>query len=130
MALYARLKALVLAALRSFRYYTKENLPFFLSKAHQEAFALAVQADIMTSETVKPLLAKANAQAETLSGMVNESAPEPHTTNKKEETKEPEEKEEKKEEAKPEEKKNDAKPDEKKDNEKKDEKKGDKDDKK
>ncbi len=105
-------------------YYTKENLPFFLSKAHQEAFALAVQADIMTSETVKPLLAKANAQAEALGGMVKEPAPEP----KKEEPKESEEKEKKKEEAEPEEKpkeeeaKDDAKPDEKKDENKDDKK--------
>ncbi len=129
-------------------YYTKENLPFFLSKAHQEAFALAVQADILTSDTVKPLLAKANAQAEALSGMVKESTPVPtpeapkESAETKEEPKKDEPKEEKKEEAKSKEKeekpkeekpkgeeeakKDNAKQDKKKDDKKKDDHKKDK----
>lgn len=103
----------------SINYYTKGNMPFFLSKAHQEAHSLAVAADILTSDTVKPLLAKAHAQAEVLEGMVKE--PEPVKEEPKEGAKET--KEEVKEESKEDKKKKEEKPKEAKPDKKKEEKK-------
>jgi large subunit ribosomal protein L10 len=48
------------------RYFTKENIPFLLSKARQEAEALAQEAGIVSPSTVGSLLAKAHAQAKAI----------------------------------------------------------------
>lgn len=56
----------------SMNYYTKDNITLFLSKAHQEARALALNADILTNETIKPLVAKAKSRADVLKGMLKE----------------------------------------------------------
>lgn len=45
---------------------TSDTLPFLLTKAHQEAVSLAMEANISTKETVGNLLAKAKAEAEAL----------------------------------------------------------------
>lgn len=45
---------------------TSETLPLLISKAHQEAVLLALGANILTKETTENLLAKAQAQAEAL----------------------------------------------------------------
>jgi large subunit ribosomal protein L10 len=55
-------------------YYTKDNVPLFLSKAHAEAMALAEEANIITKETVGGILAKGKAQAEELKKHVKEPA--------------------------------------------------------
>jgi large subunit ribosomal protein L10 len=47
-------------------YFTKDNIPLFLSKAHREALSLADAAGIVTKETAPGLLAKAKAQGEAL----------------------------------------------------------------
>jgi large subunit ribosomal protein L10 len=65
-------------------YYTRENIPFFLSRAYKEACSLAEAADVLTGETVKPLLAKARARAETLKGMARREKGEPEKTEEKE----------------------------------------------
>lgn len=50
----------------SINYYTKENIPLFLSKAQRQALALAENAGIILPETVGILLAKAKAQHDAL----------------------------------------------------------------
>lgn len=47
-------------------YYTPYNIQLFVSRAHSEAFSLAMEAGIVNSETVKMLLARGHAQAEAL----------------------------------------------------------------
>jgi len=47
-------------------YYTNENIPLFLSKAHNQALALAESAGIVLPGTVPSLLAKAKAQHDAL----------------------------------------------------------------
>jgi len=44
-------------------YFTKDNIPIFLSKAHSEAMALAQNANIATKETIGIILSKAQSQA-------------------------------------------------------------------
>ena len=57
-------------------YYTKDNVPLFLSKAHSEAVALAKDANIITKDTVGEVLAKGKAHAEELKKHVKEPAEE------------------------------------------------------
>ncbi len=45
---------------------TSDTLPLLISKAHHEAVLLALRADILTKETTENLLAKAQAQSEAL----------------------------------------------------------------
>ena len=81
---------------------TPDNIPLLLSKAHQEALSLAREADILTSETVGTVLAKAQAQPEALKSKLKPvEAPkeEPKPEEKKEEKPAEEKKEEPKEEA-------------------------------
>ncbi len=85
-------------------YYTKDNVSLFLSRAHQEALAIALQADILTKETAKPLIAKAKTQAETLKGMIKKEVKE-EPKEKPEKKKEEKEKKEKPKEKKPKKKK-------------------------
>jgi large subunit ribosomal protein L10 len=49
-------------------YYTSQNIPLFLSKAHREALSLADSAGIVTPETIPGLFAKAKAQHDALEG--------------------------------------------------------------
>ncbi len=49
-----------------------ETLPLFIAKAHQEAVSLAMEANILTKETVGNLLAKAQVEAETLKERVRD----------------------------------------------------------
>lgn len=56
-------------------YFTPQNIEMLLGKAYREAVALATEANIITSETVKPLLAKADAQAKAIKALVKEPAP-------------------------------------------------------
>jgi large subunit ribosomal protein L10 len=50
-------------------YFTKENIPLLLSKAHREAEALALKADITSPATIKALLVKSKSQAKALEQM-------------------------------------------------------------
>jgi large subunit ribosomal protein L10 len=65
------------AALDSFKltlalyYPTKENISILLVKAYRDSIFLADSKDIMTSENIKKLLGKAEAQAEALKEQVN-----------------------------------------------------------
>jgi large subunit ribosomal protein L10 len=47
-------------------YYTSQNIPLFLSKAHREALSLADNAGIVIPETITGLFAKAKAQHDVL----------------------------------------------------------------
>ena len=86
-------------------YYTQDNIPLFLSKAHGEAVALAKAAKIVTKDTVGDLLGTAKAQAEELKNHVKEPEKEEPKEEKKEAPKEEEPGEAKpEEEPKPEEK--------------------------
>jgi large subunit ribosomal protein L10 len=55
----------------SINYYTSQNIPLFLSKAHREALSLADSAGIVLPETIPGLFAKAKAQHDVLEGKVN-----------------------------------------------------------
>ena len=55
-------------------YVTKGNVEFLVAKGHREALGVAKTANILTSETVKPLIAKADAQAEAVKGMMKGDA--------------------------------------------------------
>jgi large subunit ribosomal protein L10 len=90
-------------------YFTKENISFFLQKAHREAVALAVERGIVTQYTVKQLLAKGDAEMESLKSKLGESKEEVKEE-PKQEPKEPEEKEEQVKEEKPEEPEKEEKP--------------------
>ena len=50
----------------SINYYTKQNVPLFLSKAHRQALSLADSAGIILPETIPGLFAKAKAQHDIL----------------------------------------------------------------
>jgi len=50
----------------SINYYTSQNIPLFLSKAHREALSLADSAGIILPETIPGLFAKAKAQHDML----------------------------------------------------------------
>ena len=76
----------------------KDTIKPLLSKAHREALAVVKEADIITSENVEEVLAKADAQANTLKAKV----PATSVEEKKEEPKAEEEKTEEKSEEKPE----------------------------
>jgi large subunit ribosomal protein L10 len=67
-------------------YFTPQNIGMILGKAYREAVALATEANIITSETVKPLLARADAQAKAIRALVKEPAP---AEEKKEEAEKP-----------------------------------------
>lgn len=67
-------------------YYTPDNIPLFLSKAHNEALALAKATNTITKETIGEVLGKAKAHAETLKKHVKE--PKESAAEKKEEKKE------------------------------------------
>ncbi len=53
--------------------FTPETTEFLVTKAFNDAKAVAVEANILTSATVPTLLAKANAQVNALKGMVKET---------------------------------------------------------
>ncbi len=78
---------------------TAETVPLLITKAHQEAVALAMEANIITSATVGNILAKATAQADALKVHIKdapaEPAAEPAAEEKAEETKTEEASEEK-----------------------------------
>ncbi len=80
-------------------YMTKETIDLLIPKAHNDALALARAQDILCSETVGDVLAKAEAQMNSLKSEVGELKVE----DKKEEVKKEEKPEEKKEEEKKEE---------------------------
>ncbi|MBU1199765.1 MAG: 50S ribosomal protein L10 [Nanoarchaeota archaeon] len=77
----------------------KDTIELLLSKAHSEARAVAKEANIMTSDNVGEVLAKAEAQANALKAKVPD-APAVAKEEKKEEVKEEKQTEEKKEEPK------------------------------
>ncbi|MFH1174452.1 MAG: 50S ribosomal protein L10 [archaeon] len=52
-------------------YTTKDTAPLLLGKAHKDAFVLAVEQGVMTDATKELILAKAEAQAAALQGMIN-----------------------------------------------------------
>jgi large subunit ribosomal protein L10 len=60
----------------SIGYYTKDNVPMFLSKAQSEAKALAKAANIITKDTVGEVLGNAKSHAEELKKHVKEPAKE------------------------------------------------------
>ncbi|MBW2990078.1 50S ribosomal protein L10 [Candidatus Woesearchaeota archaeon] len=98
----------------------KDTVRPLLSKAHREALALVKKADIMTSDNVGEVLAKAQAQASALKSKVTDTPVEKEEV--KEEPKKEEEKKEQVEEKKEEETTKEKKIDVKKEDEKKNEK--------
>ena len=86
-------------------YITPDNVPLLLAKGHQEALSLAREADILTSETVGTVLAKAKAQADVLKAKVKPAEEAPAEAPKEE----PKEEKPAEGEAKPEEKKEEPK---------------------
>ncbi|MBU0952885.1 MAG: 50S ribosomal protein L10 [Nanoarchaeota archaeon] len=77
-------------------YVTKENIEVFISKASREAKALAIEAGILTSETVGPLLAKGDAQAQELKKHVKEPEKKEEVKDEKSDEKKPAEEAEEK----------------------------------
>jgi len=55
----------------------KENIELLLSKAHNDAYTIAREADILTSETVKEKLAEAEAQMRALKTRIPDAPKEP-----------------------------------------------------
>ncbi len=65
-------------------YYTSDNIPLFISKAHSEALAIARATGTITKETAGELLAKAKSQAEELKKHVKMPVEEEKNKNTKE----------------------------------------------
>ncbi len=53
--------------------HNKESLPLMVSKAARETRALAIEANILTKETVKPIIQKASRQSIVVASMIPES---------------------------------------------------------
>lgn len=91
-------------------YPTKSNIEMLLQKAFTSSKAVSLEAGIVTKATIGGLLAKANAQAVSLSAMVPETASEAKVQEPPAEEKPAEPQDEKAEEPKPEEVKPEEKP--------------------
>jgi large subunit ribosomal protein L10 len=81
-------------------YFTKDTLNFMVSKAFRQAKAVALEANLVNSATIAPILAKANAQAAALKAKIPEKQAEAKPAEKKPEQKPKEETKEEKPEGK------------------------------
>ena len=70
-------------------HFTSETISFIISKAAGEARSLAMEAGILTPDTVGALFSRAMAQADILSGLVKDAVPEKTEEKPAEKTEEP-----------------------------------------